>query len=117
MGMCLGHISKCFKKNSLNEAAQKTGKAEDKIDNLMSGFSCVNVETYLHPQRHVVHFQGGVRVIQVHLQANSLAGNGRKDGGIVGGGTHIQGVVTSTACFGQLKTQTCSFTVNFFFLK
>lgn len=80
----------------------------------MSRFSCVTVETYLHPQRHVVHFQGGVRVIQVHLQANGLAGDGRQDGGIVGGGTHIQGVVASTASFGQLKTQTCSFTVPFF---
>lgn len=80
----------------------------------MSWFSCVTAETYLHPQRHVVHFQGGVCVIQVHLQANGLAGDGRQDGGIVGGGTHIQGVVASTACFGQLKKQTCSFAGNFF---
>lgn len=88
----------------------KTGKSNDLTSRICL---CVTVETHLHPQGDVVHFQGGVRVVQVHLQANSLAGDGRQDGGVVGGGAHIQGVVASAACFGQLKTRTCSFTVYF----
>lgn len=38
---------------------------------------------YLHPQGDVVHLEGGVRVIQVHLQAGGLARDGRQDGGVV----------------------------------
>lgn len=38
---------------------------------------------HLHPERDVVHLEGGVRVVQVHLQAGSLASDGRQDGGVV----------------------------------
>lgn len=37
----------------------------------------------LHPERDVVHLEGGVRVVQIHLQAGSLAADGWQDGCVV----------------------------------
>lgn len=64
----------------------------------------VLVNANLHPERDVVHFERGVRVVQVHLQAGGLGGDGRQGGGVVGRGAHIQSVVTAAARFGQLVT-------------
>ena len=61
---------------------------------------------YLHPQPHVVHLQGGVGVVQVHLEAHRLAGDGGQEAGVVGGGANVQSVVTAAACLGQLDRQT-----------
>lgn len=38
---------------------------------------------HLHPEGDVVHLEGGVSVVQVHLQAGSLAGDGGQDAGVV----------------------------------
>lgn len=64
----------------------------------------VLVNANLHPERDVVHFERGVRVVQVHFQAGGLGGDGRQGGGVVGRGAHIQSVVTAAARFGQLVT-------------
>lgn len=66
---------------------------------------CKCDSAHLHPQGDVVHLEGGVSVVQVHLQPGSLAGNGGKDTGIVRGGAHVEGVVAATASFGQLETR------------
>ena len=63
---------------------------------------CVCVSRYLHPQAHVVHLEGGVGVVEVHLEAHRLAGDGRQEAGVVGGRPHVQRVVTAAARLRQL---------------
>ena len=62
-------------------------------------------QPHLHPVGHVVHLEGGERVVEVHLQAGHLSAHPRSFLAVLGGGAHVERVVDQGLGRGELKDE------------